>query len=301
MQLEEKRAETVGSIQVLVAGVTWGLVGPLVSLMSDAGSTAEVTAFIRMAFAFLIMGAFTLVKFGPAPLKIDAKSLVLCAVLGIVSNGAYNVVYNLAIVNAGIAVSAVLLNSAPIFTTIFSVIIFREGVSLLKIAALVINILGCSLAATGGNFDAATISVLGIACGIAAAFTYGIAAVIARLAGSGTNSYAISTYSYLFAALFLGLAFQPWQALANTAPAVYGYGFLLALVPTVIAYLLYYMGVLKMKETSKVPIFASVEMVATALISVAFFGEILNGIAIAGIVLVIASIALMNLKIAPKR
>ena len=48
---------------------------------------------------------------------------------------------------------------------------------------------------------------------------------------------------------------------------------LLALIPTSLAYLLYYKGILKMKETSKVPIIASVEMIATAIISVAFFGE----------------------------
>ena len=293
--------ETAAVLQILSAGLLWGLVGPLVKLMELNGSTAASTSFIRMGFAFLIMGAFTVMRFGPRSLIIDKKTLIACAALGVVSNGIYNVIYTMAIANAGMAVSAVLLNTAPIFTTICSVILFREGVSLLKVVALVINVIGCSLAATGGQFDVATVSLLGIACGIGSGFTYGMAAIITRIAGSSTNTYVMSTYSYLFALITITVLFQPWSCPDSYNPATIGYGFLLALVPTSLAYLLYYKGILKMRETSKVPIIASVEMVATAVISVIFFGEHLSPIAIAGIGMVIASIALMNLKIRARK
>lgn len=297
---DSTQSQRIAAGQILIAGIMWGLVGPLVQLMQDAGSTAEATALIRMVFAFVIMGLFSLLKFGPGPFKVSGKTLLLCAFLGIVSNGLYNVVYSMAIVNAGITVSAVLLNSAPIFTILGSAILFHEGITPLKVVALGINILGCSLAATGGQLDVASVSLLGIGCGIAAAFTYGIAALFARVAGSDANSYVISTYSYLFAALGIAVFFQPWEALARVSTAAIGYGFLLALIPTSFAYLLYYKGVLALKETSKVPILASVEMVSTAIISALFFGEVLTGATILGIVLVIASIALMNTKFAAK-
>lgn len=293
--------ETLAMLQILAAGTLWGLVGPLVKLMELNGSTAASTSFIRMTMTFLIMGAITVAKFGLPALKVSKRTLAACAVLGIVSNGVYNVIYTMAIANAGIAVSAVLLNTAPIFTTVFSMLIFHEGISLLKVVALCINVVGCSLAATGGQFDLATVSLLGIACGIGSGFTYGMAAIITRLAGSGTNTYVMSTYSYLFAALAITVLFQPWNCPESYNAATIGYGFVLALVPTSLAYLLYYKGILKMRETSKVPIIASVEMVATAIISVAFFGEYLSPAAIAGIVLVIASIALMNVKIGAKQ
>ncbi len=293
--------ETIAMLQILAAGTLWGLVGPLVKLMELNGSTAASTSFIRMTMAFLIMGAITVAKFGLPALKVSKRTLAACAVLGIVSNGVYNVIYTMAIANAGIAVSAVLLNTAPIFTTVFSMLIFHEGISLLKVVALCINVVGCSLAATGGQFDLATVSLLGIACGIGSGFTYGMAAIITRLAGSGTSTYVMSTYSYLFAALAITVLFQPWNCPESYNAATIGYGFVLALVPTSFAYLLYYKGILKMRETSKVPIIASVEMVATAIISVAFFGEYLSPAAIAGIALVIASIALMNVRVGAKQ
>lgn len=179
-------------------------------------------------------------------------------------------------------------------------LIFHEGISLLKVIALCINVVGCSLAATGGQLNLETLSVLGVSCGIASGFTYGMAAIITRIAGSATNTYVMSAYSYLFATISVLILFQPWTCPESYNAATIAYGFLLALIPTSLAYLLYYKGILKMKETSKVPIIASVEMIATAIISVAFFGEYLSPAAIFGIVLVVASIALMSVRISAR-
>ena len=85
--------ETLAILQILSAGILWGLVGPLVKMMELHGSTAASTSFIRMLFAFLIMTAFTAMKFGPKALIVDKRTLVACAVLGVVSNGIYNMFY----------------------------------------------------------------------------------------------------------------------------------------------------------------------------------------------------------------
>lgn len=290
------RSETTATLQILAAGCLWGLVGPLVKLMGDAGGSAEDIAFVRMAMAFVIMGVITLVKFGPEAFALSKRSLLACLALGVVSNGIYNVVYSLAIKEAGITVSAVLLNSAPVFTVLASVLMFGERAGLKKVAALGINVLGCCLAATHGHLDLTSLSLLGVLCGVASGFTYGMAAIITRLAGPSTNTYAMSTYSYLFATLTIGAIFHPWTSSGVFNQGVLGYGFLLAFIPTSLAYLVYYKGVLGMKETSRVPVFASVEMIATAIVSALFFGEALDLATVAGIALVIASIALMTLK-----
>ena len=73
--------ETLAILQILSAGILWGLVGPLVKMMELHGSTAASTSFIRMLFAFLIMTAFTAMKFGPKALIVDKRTLVACAVL----------------------------------------------------------------------------------------------------------------------------------------------------------------------------------------------------------------------------
>ncbi len=73
-------------------------------------------------------------------------------------------------------------------------------------------------------------------------------------------------------------------------------GFLYALIPTAIAYLFYYQGLQKIRESSKAPVIASVETVIAAGFGVAIFNEQVNLVNCGGIILVIGSIILMNHK-----
>ena len=66
----------------------------MLKLMELHGSTAAATSFIRMLFAFLIMTAFTAIKFGPKALIIDKQTLVTCAVLGVVQQYLQHVLHH---------------------------------------------------------------------------------------------------------------------------------------------------------------------------------------------------------------
>ena len=75
--------------------------------------------------------------------------------LGLICHGVYNVFYSWAVVRIGVTISAVLLNVAPVFTAVLSAVFFHERITSRKCAALIINVTGCVLAATGGQFTAA--------------------------------------------------------------------------------------------------------------------------------------------------
>jgi DME family drug/metabolite transporter len=75
---------------------------------------------------------------------------------------------------------------------------------------------------------------------------------------------------------------------------VLGAGFVLALVPTALAYVLYYYGVQRIRENSKVPVVASIETVVATVFGVLLYHEALPPAAFGGIVLVLASIVLMS-------
>ena len=65
--------------------------------------------------------------------------------LGILCHGVYNICYSIAVTTIGVALSAVLLDIAPLFTLLFSVLFFQEKVTFLKGIAVIINIIGCIL------------------------------------------------------------------------------------------------------------------------------------------------------------
>lgn len=104
----------------------------------------------------------------------------------------------------------------------------------------------------------------------------------------------MSVYSYGAAALFLLL----WmgirgESLAVSAP-VLGWSVLFALLPTVIAYLLYYRGIQKIRDSSRVPVLASVECVVAVGIGVLALHETLGAVKLLGIARVLGSVLLMN-------
>ena len=168
-----KSASVQGCLLVFLSGVLWGTIGLFVKELERAGSAPELTSLLRILFAFLIMAAACCVKYGTRALIVDKKTLLACALLGLVCHGLYNIFYSLAVTMAGVSVSAVLLNIAPVFTLLFSALLFGEKLVWSKFLAIALNIAGCVLTATNGQFDVRLLSLMGILCGVGAGLCYG--------------------------------------------------------------------------------------------------------------------------------
>lgn len=286
-------SERCGIIDILIGGTLWGSIGVFVLFMNQMGSTSLLTCFLRMAFAFLILLVMTIYQFGWQAFRIDKKSFLSCMLLGLICQGIYNIFYNEAILDLGMTLSAVLLNLAPLCGMIASRILFQETFTLQKLLAMAVCIAGCILTVTGGHMDIQALPLTGILFGIGSGLTYGLTSVFGRMAGFRCNAWVMSTYSYLFAALFLLFFTYPLPQETYQADLL-GMGFLYALIPTALGYLFYYQGVQKITENSKVPVIASIETVVSALFGIFLFHETLGPIHILGILLVIGSIVLMN-------
>lgn len=287
--------EYIGYVLVFLAGALWGTIGVFVKQMQTSGANAMQISFLRVTFAFALMLVITLAKNGRKSFTVSKKALFYSILLGMVCHGIYNIFYCYAVMLAGVTVSAVLLNVAPAFTFIVSAICFSEKVTSTKIIALIINIAGCILAATGGKIDVKTVALTGLLCGVGAGICYGMTAIFGRYAAENTDPFVMSTYSYFFAALLLLLPSAPWKEIAVlTNSKVLWYGFLLALIPTAIAYVLYYYGLQRITESSKVPVIASIETVVAAILGIMIYHETIGKGNLLGIIAVLFSIYLMN-------
>ena len=94
--------------------------------------------------------------------------------------------------------------------------------------------------------------------------------------------------SSIFLCIFLRPDFVP--VIGNAK--IFGWGFLYGLIPTALAYLVYYDAVSKIHDTSRVPVIASIEPVTAVLLGVVLYGEKLSAGNYAGIIVVLVSIAL---------
>ena len=85
-----------------------------------------------------------------------------------------DICYSIAVTTIGVALSAVLLDIAPLFTLLFSVLIFQEKVTFVKGIAVIINIIGCILTVTNGKLELQSLALFGLLMGISAGFFYAL-------------------------------------------------------------------------------------------------------------------------------
>ena len=280
-------------LYIFLSGILWGTIGIFVNALSSLGVSVPLMSFLRMLFAFIIMSSLALIKLGRKVFVIDAKTLLTCALLGLISQGAFNIFYSNSIKLNGVGVAAVLMYSAPVFTGIACRLIFHEKFSGLKLFALALNIIGCILTVTGGNFTANNISLAGILYGLGSGFGYGMVAVFGKLAGQRTDAIIVSSYSYLFALIFLGIFTAPPVSYALGNAKILLTGFLYGLIPTSLAYLLYYNGLKKINNTSLAPVIASIEPVTAVIIGVIIYNEVIGMINLTGFAIVLISIIII--------
>ena len=287
-----------GYIMVLIAGMLWGTIGFFATLLSQLGMEAGPVAFFRVLSATIVLAIILLVKGkGTSLFAISKKGLFSCMLVGFISQALYNVCYMHAIEQGGMATAAVFLYTSPIYVAILSRILFKEPLTSNKIMAIVINIIGCIITVTGGDFSTMKVSLFGLVMGILAGFTYALLPILSRTGADKEDPYTAAFYGQAFGALLLFFLIRPYNGVGaefNVQMLLVLIGF--GIVPSAMGYIVYYTGISKVTETSRIPVLASVETVVAAIVGLIAFGQNLSLMKILGIILVLLSIAVMNKK-----
>ena len=292
------KEQNKGYLMVLAAGSLWGTIGLFATLLSNLGLSAGPVAFFRVLSATIMLALILLVKGkGTSLFRVSRRGLISCMLVGFVSQALYNICYMNTIEHCGMATAAVFLYTSPVYVALLSRILFREPLTGNKILAIVINIIGCILTVTGGDFSDMKISGFGIIMGILAGFTYALLPILSRTGADEEDPYTAAFYGQFFGALLLFFLIRPWNGIGvpvtwQVILVFIGFG----IVPSAMGYITYYSGISKITETSRIPVLASVETVVAAIIGLVVFGQSLSLAKIAGIALVLISIAVMNMK-----
>ena len=286
-----------GSLCAMIAGIVWGTMSIFVENLKDIGISTMAIVFLRTSLTAILI-TLCLALFKRELFKIRLKDIWIFLGNGILSLVAFTFCYFNSIVKSSAAIAAVLLYTAPVFVMILSLVIFKESLTKTKILACAIAILGCVL--TSGLLDSKTnISIEGILFGLGSGFCYALYSIFTLFAiKRGYNALTIVLYSFLFAAL----SSMPFADLTNTLPIVFSsttpllYTVGMGIVTAVIPYFLYTTA-LDNIEAGKASIIASIELVVASLIGFFIFKQDLSLLAILGIILVLSSIVILNVKL----
>lgn len=291
-----KNNKYIGTVFVITAGVLWGLMGLFVRNLDKYGITSMQIVALRAVFTALMMSVVTLV-YDRKLFKIKLRDCWCFFGTGICSIVFFNFCYFRTITLTSLSVAAVLLYTAPIMVMVMSVFLFKEKLTITKIVAAAVAFAGCALV-TGAADGSLSLNTAGVFTGLGSAFGYALYTIFGEYAlKRGYNSITITLYTFIFASVGV-LPFANLPDLANKVsanPQILGWGAVLALVVTVLPYLVYTIGLLTV-EAGKASVMATVEPVVATLVGVIVFAEPLSVPGIIGIILVAVSLTILNIK-----
>ena len=290
----EKINQYKGQGLIALGAVVWGTQGPFAQVLMQGGASPLFVATMKLFVgAFSLFGIIKLTN--PALLKIDRQGLMLTALIGLVSQAGFNFLYYNSVQLIGIANAAVLLYTSPIFFLVLSVLFFNEKLTLRKGLAAALCFLGCAIAVTGGKFNFAGLSLVGLIMALIAAMTFAFMSAVGKKALSGYAPLTIVAYSFLWGALFLSPGAVLTGAFAIHVDSSILMGVIgIGLLPAALAYFLYFSGVNEGVPLSQAGIISALEMVSAVVIAWTMFHEAVNGIKVLGVGLILLSVMLSS-------
>ena len=287
---------TKNYIKIALAGVFWGTIGLFGKTLEGYGMSSEMIAFSRQFAGFSILFIIFLFK-DPSVLRIDRKGLKSAMIIGVVSQGIFNLAYFGSIKLVGTFTAVVLLYFSPVIMFLLGTIMYREKSSRKKVFSVLLCLTGCVYGVTGGDFSTLQSNTAGILLGLTAALTYSLMPALSKKTTTMYNPFTIIIYSFMFGAIMLIPFAKPVASImAVQDKAVFliipVFGFISSSIPYCL-----YIPSLHNVQVSKLGVIASIELVVSIAIAVLFLKEPLSAGKVAGAAIIMASILIMNTNI----
>ena len=296
----------VSAAMVIVSAVLWGLYGSFVTLLTSMGLSQNALVFLRM-FATSVPVGFLILATDRSAFRVRPQDIPLFVGNGLLSLLFFIFCYTSAIKYTKIATAAALLYTAPAIVMVLSALLFQERMTARKVFCCLLAVAGCAFAsgiggelfagAPGGSGSGpALITPAGLLLGLGAGLGYALYSIFSRIIlNRGYSVYTNVFYSFGVAMLgFLALSCadgsfsQVFESPLRTALAL-----LCGILTGSLAYVLYTAG-MKGMETSRAAQLTTIEPVTAAVLGSLLFRQPLSGWEIAGIVMVVGSVVLMN-------
>lgn len=281
---------------IVLSSILWGTALLYSQYVLDNGVSSKDIVSLKMVFGFITMLIYILFR-DRSLLKLDKKGIYYCAAIGFFCHALYNLFMFSAMERTSIPTAVTLLYTSPIFVMIMSHILFKEEISLNKLFALILCIAGCFLTVTGGKLSSLELNVSGILYGLVSGICYGTMTILNKKIVDNYEQITVLTYTFGFGFLFSLIFSNPFSIFhIPFNPLVYLFVIMLGVFSTAISYLSYIKGLSYGVESSNAAIIATLEVPVSVIGSVLIFNQTLSFIEVIGIILVLASVILLNEK-----
>ncbi|WP_231934708.1 DMT family transporter [Micromonospora viridifaciens] len=301
-----------GIFYIFVAAVAWGTGGAAAAVLYDTSGMGPVAvSFWRFVGGVLLLTAGHLVfrrrsvALAPRPAGTQAVAtpardrwrLVLTTGVGL---AIYQTAYFAAVGYAGLAVATmVTLGAGPILIALGSRVTMGERLGRAGAVTVAMSLVGLVLLLGGGSADTVSAPIRGIACALLSAGGYaGVTMLNRKIGGDGTSGspqatalggFTVGMVCLLPLALVEGLL--PTSGDLRQVLGLLAY---LGVVPTAVAYSLFFVGLASVRATTA-SVIALIEPVTAAFIAVLLLNERLTVTATIGSVMLLAAVVALIL------
>ena len=284
-----------GYLCVVAAAILWASSGTAGKGLFEQGITPFELVQIRVTLsAFLMAAVFGIVSKGL--LRIRIKDLGYFLLLGGVGMTLVQGAYFYTISKIQVAAAILIQYLAPIFVAFYAICFWKERLTAAKLSAILLAVGGCYLVVGGYNLQLLKLNRLGIMGGLASAICFAGYTLLVERGMHRYRPWTMLFYSMAFAALAWHIVYPPFHYLiAGFSWEQWGWILYIAVVGTIMPFGLYFVGINHIRST-RASITATLEPISAGFFAFLFLGETLELLQMAGGVLVIGAIVLLQVQ-----
>src|SRR5215210_1783909 len=282
---------------VLTAATLWAVNGTVSKVILDTGVSSLRLAEVRSVGAFAGL-ALVLLLAAPARLRVSREELPLLALFGVAGLAFVQWFYFVAIHRLAIGVALLIQYLAPLLVALISRYVLHRPVRRRIWAALGLALAGLTFVLEiWGGFE---LDGVGVAASLLAASSYALYILIAEREVGRRDPVSLTTYGFLFAALFWSVV-QPWwtfpfDVAGSAAAAAWGLPVWsliawMVVLGTIVPFGLL-VSALRFVPATRAAITAMFEPVAATVVAWLWLGESLGAGQLAGGLVVLVAIVL---------
>ncbi|MGA8286187.1 MAG: EamA family transporter [Candidatus Sulfotelmatobacter sp.] len=253
----------------------------------------------RTTFSLLVLLPFLVISQGWQRIKLPARDLAYCTLLGTLGVAVSNYFYYVAIQRTNVATAIIVQYTAPVWVLFYVVARGQQKLSLQKVVAVGLAVAGIALVigivgTKPGEGRALRLDSYGLIAALLASFSFAFYNVGGHRILARYDRWRVLVWTLTAAAAFWLVVNPPWKILAaHYAPAQWLFLFIFSMISVLGAFSLYFLG-LQYLEPTRAIIASSLEPVFSILLAALLLGEVLRPVQTVGIVFVLAAIVIVQ-------
>jgi drug/metabolite transporter, DME family len=251
----------------------------------------------RTTFSLLVLLPLLVASQGWQRIKLPARDLAYCFLLGTLGVAVSNYFYYVAIQRTNVATAIIVQYTAPVWVLLYVVARGQQRLTAQRVAAVGLAVAGIALVIDlFGAHSQATLRLdsYGVLAALLASFSFAFYNVAGHRILARYDRWRVLVWTLAAAALFWLFVNPPWKILsAHYAPAQWAFLFVFSMISVLGAFSLYFLGLQHLEPTRAI-IASCLEPVFSILLAALLLGEVLRPIQTLGIVFVLAAIVIVQ-------